>query len=197
MKEKLKSYLEEVKDITSDNLKFFDETGANLAMSRAYARSPRGERAVGKVPEKRGQQTTIVGVIGLEGILCHEEYEGAMNEEKMLSFIENKLSKTWKSEYVFALDNLTSHKTERVQKAFEKNNIRYIYLPPYHPELNPIEFFWSKFKSHLKKLKARTQKELSFYISSLFDVIGKLDSIKIFEKCGYKSSKTETQLMAA
>lgn len=154
-------------------------------MSRGYARSVSGERAIGKVQEARGKQTTITGVIGTEGILCWDRVEGAMNQLRFASYIENTLSKIWETDWVLVIDNLSSHKTDLVIKTLERHNIEYIYLPPYYPDLNPIELFWSVFKHILKSLEARTKNNLFACIHEAFRRLKDLDPIPLFKKCGY------------
>src|SRR5690606_4001919 len=109
-------------------LKFLDESGSNLAMAREYARSLRGERAVGSVPHTRGKQTTIVGVLGITGILCCQAFQGAMNEGTMLYYIKHVLAKVWDPEDILVMDNLTSHKTPLVLKTLEECKIKYMFL---------------------------------------------------------------------
>lgn len=154
-------------------------------MSRRHARSISGERAIGKVQEARGKQTTITGVIGTEGILCWDRIQGGMNQFKFASYIENVLSKVWEIENYLVIDNLSSHKTELVIRTLEKYKIKYIYLPPYYPDLNPIELFWSVFKNLLKSLEARTKDNLFACIHEVFRRLKDLDPIPLFKKCGY------------
>ena len=154
-------------------------------MSRGHARSPQGERAIGKVPETRGEQTTIVAVLGTNGIQNQDQILGAMNKEKMVSYIEDNLSKNWNEDDVFVFDRLPAHKAKIVIITLKKHNIKYIYLPPYDPTLNPIELFWSILKSILNHIGARTQLELSLAIDEAFRRLRNIDPIPLFKKCGY------------
>lgn len=154
-------------------------------MSREYARSPCGERAIGKIPGARGKNTTIIAVLGIEEIISWDRFEGAMNQFSFIDYIERNLSKVWNIEDFLVMDNGTLHKTPLVIKTLEKYKIKHIFLPPYYPDLNPIELFWSIFKSLLKTMEARTKNELFICIHEIFRRLKTINPIPLFKKCGY------------
>ena len=146
MIEKHKDYFNEIDQIDISRLQFLDETGCNQAMTPEYARSACGEPAISKVPETRGKQISIIGVIGIEKITDWERFEGPINQFTFILYIEESLSKVWNLDDYLVMDNATIHKTPLVVSTLNKYKIKFIFLPPYHPTLNPIELFWSMLK---------------------------------------------------
>lgn len=108
------------------------------------------------MPKNYGAGVTVLGDIRRDGKLASLEVRGATDELVMLTFIEEVLSLVMEKGDVVVLDNLTSHKTRKVQAVFAALGVEVWYLPPYSPDLNPIELCWSKFKAILKQTAART-----------------------------------------
>lgn len=154
-------------------------------MSREHARAACGERAIGKVPQTRGKNITMIAVLGIEKIISWDRMEGAMNQFTFSAYIDNYLSKVWDAEDILFMDNVPFHKTPLVLKTLEKYKIKHIFIPPYHPDLNPIELFWSMLKSFLKSVEARTKNELFICIHEAFRRLKNINPIPLFKKCGY------------
>ena len=164
---------------------FLDETGVNLSLARTTGRSFGGGRVYGSVPKNYGAGVTILGAMRRDGRLISLEVRGATDEPVMLTFIREVLSLALEKGDVVVLDNLTSHKTRKVQAAFAALGVEVWYLPPYSPDLNPIELCWSKFKSLLKQASARTYETLSEAISNALKKITAADTENWVRHCGY------------
>lgn len=164
---------------------FLDETGVNLSFSREYARSERGSRAPGNKPKNYGEGVTLLGAINENGTLAALEVRGATDQTVMLAFIKEVLSRVLSPGDCVVLDNLSAHKTNRVQQAFAALEVSVYYLPPYSPDLNPIEMCWSKLKTSLKQLAARTYPALSEAISKSLKTITAADAKNWIRHCGY------------
>ena len=140
---------------------------------------------MGNVPKNYGAGVTILGAMNAGGQLAVLEVRGATDEIVMLFFIREILSSVLEKGDVVVLDNLTSHKTRKVQAAFAALGVEVLYLPPYSPDLNPIELCWSKFKSLLKQASARTYETLSEAISNALKKITAADTENWIRHCGY------------
>lgn len=164
---------------------FLDETGVKLSLARSFGRAIGGHRATGNVPKNYGQGITVLGAMGGDGSLATLEVRGATDELVMLAFIDEVLRSVVKRGDVVVMDNLTSHKTPRVQKAFAGLGVEVHYLPPYSPDLNPIELCWSKFKAILRQQAARSYDALSEAISCALKKITAADARNWIRHCGY------------
>lgn len=164
---------------------FLDETGVSLRFARSYARAFGGARAPGFVPKNYGESVTVLGALTGSGQIAAMEVRGATNEAVMLAFINQVLSKRVSPGDVVVLDNLSAHKTAKVQAAFAAFGIEAWYLPPYSPDLNPIEMCWSKLKANLRAAAARTYEALSKAISAALLTITAADAKNWTKHCGY------------
>ena len=139
-----------------EDLIFIDESGVNLAMVRLYARALRGKRALGKKPQKRGKNISLVAALSVREVIASANIYGAVDGVTFEAFIIQKLiPKIWKNACV-VMDNAKIHQGEMVREFIEKAGAKLLYLSPYSPEFSPIENFWSKVKSILRKTAART-----------------------------------------
>jgi transposase len=171
--------------LSSRRIWFLDETGVNLSFSREYARSERGTRAHSNKPKNYGESVTVLGAINQTGAFAALEVRGATDEIVMLSFIKEVLSRALLPGDCIVLDNLSSHKTSKVQQAFAALGVEVYYLPPYSPDLNPIEMCWSKLKTFLKQAAARSYPVLSETISQALKTITAADARNWIRHCGY------------
>ncbi len=174
-------------------LKFIDESGVNLSMTRLYGRAHRGERVVGSVPGDHGPNVTMVGSIGLEGIGAAMSFEGPMNGAVFKVFVEQVLGPTLvegdvedpRLVGVVVMDNLPAHKVMGIEQAIESRGASLVYLPPYSPDFSPIEQCWSKVKTWLSKAKARDRETLD---KAIVDALGEVTTSHTegwFQHCGY------------
>ena len=166
-------------------LKFIDESGVNLAMTRLYGRAERGERAVGSIPKNYGSNVTRVATLGVKGLEAMITVDGATDGEIFLYYIKEVLCPTLKRGEIVIMDNLSAHKVKGVEEAIKGRGARVIYLPPYSPDLSPIERCWSKLKSYLRGVGARTREELDEAISEAIKTIRERDAWGWFAHCGY------------
>jgi len=166
-----------LKGILAKNLIFIDESGVNLALTRLNARSIKGRRAHGKRPHKRGKNVSIIGAIGLKGVIASVNILGSVDGLTFEAFIAQKLvPKLWKGACVI-MDNCSIHLGKEIEKLIDKAGARLIFLPPYSPDFSPIENFWSKVKSILRSLKSRTYPDLEKALEEAFKQIS-LEDIK-------------------
>jgi transposase len=167
------------------HLVFIDEAGSHIGRTRDYARAPCGERAHGTVPRNRGEVTTMLGALDIRGVRAMMTVEGATDGEVFETFLERVLLRKLRPGDIVVLDNVGAHKPENVRRLIERAGARVLYLPPYSPDLNPIELCWSKLKAALKDFGARTRDALDAAIKRAMDLIGADDAAAWFRHCGY------------
>lgn len=148
-------------------LVFIDETAASTNMTRRYGRSKRGERLVCKVPHGHWKTSTFVAALRHNRVTAPLLLDGAMNGTSFLAYVEQILAPTLRRGDIVVMDNVSVHKVGGVREAIEARGADLFYLPPYSPDLNPIEQFFSKLKALLRKVAARS-------IHALWDAIGSL-----------------------
>lgn len=168
-----------------NNLVFLDESGVNTDMTRPYARALGGERAVDSTPVNTPSSTTILSSIQMNGRTIYTTYQGGTTAEKFAEYLETKLLPGLDRDAVIIMDNMRSHHAKNVKLILEQSGLRYLYLPPYSPDLNPIEKLWSKVKAFLRKVKVRNARELPIAIKNAFTAISKSDCQGWFRACGY------------
>jgi transposase len=163
-----------------------DETGTHTSMTRDYARSPIGERVVGIVPRNRGVILIVVGAVALDGVRAMMAYEGGTSGDAFVRFCKEALAPSLYPGDIVVLDNLGAHRAVGVREAIETVGARVLFLPPYHPELNPIEHAWSKLKALLKKIGARDLQSLAIALKHSKDLLTESDLAGWFSHCGYQ-----------
>lgn len=162
-----------------------DETGASTRLTRAYARAPRGQRAVGQVPRNHGTPTTLVAALTPAGLQAAQRLLGAMTTARFTSYVQEVLCPTLRPGQVVAMDNLSAHKSDAVRAAIEAVGATLLFLPPYSPDCSPIELAFSKLKARLKAVAARTQAALDAAIDTAVTTITARDAHGFFAHCGY------------
>ena len=175
-------------DLDPSRLVFVDETGASTKMARRYGRSLRGERCVASVPHGHWKTTTFVAGLRLSGLTASMTLDGAMDGVAFVAWVEQMLAPTLKSGDIVIMDNLPAHKATAVRVAIEAVGAELRYLPPYSPDLNPIELAYSKFKALLKKAAARSLEALWAAISSAIPEIRPNECVNYFNAAGYGSA---------
>jgi transposase len=166
--------------------KFIDESGINLALTRWYGRAPRGERAAGSTPLNYGQNVTLIGALGSSGLDALLTIAGATDGEVFRAYTERILCPTLEPGDIVVMDNLGAHKVSGIREAIEARGAQLIYLPPYSPDLSPIERCWSKIKTALRAIGARTYRALNRAIKQALATITESDALAWFAHCGYK-----------
>ncbi len=163
---------------------FLDETGVNIAMARPYARSPQGKRVHTAKPINTGKNITVLGALSLDGITASMTVEGSTDAQVFLTYVQTILAPTLHAGQVVFMDNLSSHQVDGVKEAIESVGARLEYLPPYSPDLSPIEKCWSKFKAILCAKAARTRDVLDQAITEALAMITPQDAKGWFAHCG-------------
>ncbi len=154
-------------------------------MTRLRGRAPRGQRLVDKTPHGHWQTTTLIAALGLEGVRCSTVVDGAVNADIFEAFVEHVLVPELRSGDVVIMDNLSSHKRSRTRELIESAGAEVEFLPPYSPDLNPIEMIFSKVKQLLRSLGCRTREALWASMQNVLDQVSDRDAQNCFRHCGY------------
>jgi transposase len=166
-------------------VKFIDESGINLAMPRLYGRAPRGERVLGRAPRNYGPNVTLLGALSCTGVEAVRMVEGATDSDVFLAYVREVWCPTLREGDIVITDNLSAHKAAGVQEAIAAPGARLLYLPPYSPDLNPIEQCWSKIKTCLRAAKARTREALDTAVRRALATVTESDARAWFAHSGY------------
>lgn len=179
------AYLAEVATVAAEHLVVVDESGAKTSMTRTRGRAPRGERVHASVPGGRWQVTTMIGAVRLDGVAAACTVPAATDGATFLAFAREALAPALRPGDVVVMDNLGAHKVKGVREAIEAAGARLLYLPPYSPDLSPIELCWSKVKQFLRSAAARTAEALGEAIVAAFATVTATDLRNWFRHCGY------------
>lgn len=166
--------------------KFIDESGVNIAITPLYGRAPRGQRVVGSVPQNYGSNLTMIGALSTGGLSAMMTVEGATDGDVFRAWTGQVLCPTLERGDIVVMDNLGAHKVSGIREAIEGRGAELIYLPPYSPDLSPIERCWSKVKTALRAIGARTRRRLERAIKRVLPTITKSDALAWFSHCGYR-----------
>ena len=189
VQDKRRAFLEEVATIDPDDLVFIDESGCNIAMASSYGRAPVGVRVRDSKPGNWGSNITVVGAISNDRVVCHRALPGAMNKPRFIDFVVNVLCPRVHRGAVVVLDNLRAHHAPEVRIAIEAVGARVLYLPPYSPDLNPIELCWSFAKAWLRRLAQRTDEGLRKAIRNTMLRVRSGHLLAWFKHCGFGQRK--------
>lgn len=164
---------------------FLDESAAKTNLTRLRGRAPRGERVHDHAPAGHWGTTTLIGSVRLDGTTACMTIQDATDSEVFRAYVQHVLLPTLKPGDVVILDNLSPHKHPETTRLIEQAGARVRYLPPYSPDLNPIEKMWSKVKAALRSAKARTQTALEAAIACALAAVTSADAMGWFASCGY------------
>ena len=167
---------------------FIDETWAKTNMTRTHGRCLKGRRLVAKVPH--GKRKTLTFVAGLRGdrMVAPCLLDGSIDRACFQAWVEQFLVGTLRPGDVVVMDNLSSHKDPAIRRALRRVGAKLFYLPPYSPDLNPIEMAFSKLKTLLRKRNARTFAEIETAIAELLRDITPAECAAFFRAAGYAST---------
>ena len=140
---------------------FIDETWAKTNMTRLRGWAPRGHKLLAKVPQGHWRTLTFLAALRHDRIDAPCVIDGPINGESFLAYVEQMLVPTLKAGDIVIIDNLGSHKSKAVRRAIRAAGARLFFLPPYSPDLNPIEQVFAKFKTLLRKAGARSYEAVS------------------------------------
>lgn len=180
------AFVETLKDIPAEKLHFVDETGCDVGMCREYARAPQGQRVRAEKIRNRGTRQTLVAALSLQhGLEAAFTYQGGTPIGKFEFFVEDILLPCLKPGDVVIWDNLAAHHSIEVIELVEAVGATVIFLPPYTPQLNPIEMAFSKIKKILRDAKTTDRQQLIRAIQDAIESISLEDADGWFTACGY------------
>ena len=155
-------------------------------MTRLYGRALSNERVTDYVPDIRFERTSVMGAMGLSGIIAPLAYKGTLNGEFFAVYVKECLAPVMKKGDTLMLDNLSAHKVKDSLNPLYEKGITVIFLPPYSQDFNPIEQAWSKIKAYLRKVKARTFDALFSALGAALDTVSCEDIFAWVGFCGYR-----------
>lgn len=167
---------------------FVDETGTNTKMVKTRGRCRKGRRLIGKAPFGHWKTTTFTAALRRDGITAPFVLDGAMNRDAFLVYVDKVLGPTLKPADLVIMDNLPAHKGEKVRTLIEATGARLLFLPPYSPDLNPIELAFAKLKTLLRKAGERTRDALWDRIGTVLDAFTPQECANYFRHDGYASA---------
>ena len=173
--------------VNPEQLIFLDESGAQSNMTRLYGRSPIGARCIDRTPHGHWKTTTLLSAIRLDGVIRDATVivDGPMNSATFLAYTEQCLTPALRPGDVVVMDNLSSHKAVGVREAIESAGADLWYLPPYSPDLNPIEKLWSKVKAWLRRVAARDFDAIGHALADVLRTVTAGECANYFKSCGY------------
>ncbi len=168
-------------------LVFVDEMGTHTSLAPLYAYAPIGERAFCEIPRNRGKNTTLLTSLHQEGMGPSMAVEGATTTRVFETYVERLLAPALRPGQVVVMDNLGAHRPRRIKELVEERDCELVYLPPYSPDLNPIEEALSKIKHLLRKIGARTKETLIEAMGQALAAVSVQDVRGFFVHCGYRT----------
>ncbi len=168
------------------HLKFLDESGVNLGLTRRYGRARPGQRVVEGTPGDSGAHYTLLAALSVQAPQAPWVLEGAMDGAAFEVYVEQMLLPTLTRGDIVFMDNLSFHKAPRIRTLIESVGARLVFLPPYSPDLNPVELCWAKVKTALRDAKARTSETLVDAIADALRAVTKQDAQAWFAHSGYR-----------
>lgn len=171
------------------HLVFLDESGAKTNMTRLRGRALGGARLADAAPHGHWCTTTIIGAVRLDGSTACMAVAGATDKDTFREYVRCVLVPTLRAGDIVVLDNLSAHKDQESQNLVEQAGAELRFLPPYSPDLNPIEKMWSKIKTFLRAAKARTEEDLYQAIGLALETVTPQDAEGWFRSCGYTAAQ--------
>ncbi|NEX59621.1 IS630 family transposase [Noviherbaspirillum galbum] len=178
-------YYKTIAGCSVKKLKFIDETGVNLKMTRRFGRARPGTRVHDATPKNYGHNVTIIGCLSCYALDAVMTVEGATDAAVFRAYVSKVLAPTLRRGDVVVMDNLGAHKVAGIAETIAERGAALMYRPPYSPNCSPIESCWSKLKTKLRSLKARTREELDEAIRKAINTISNRESRGWFAHCGY------------
>lgn len=179
------AFQQQISRIDPKQLVFVDETWLNLGMTRSYGRAPAGEVIREGTPNAHWSTFTLLGAITLSGVLACMTVEAATDTDIFVSYVEHVLGPKLRAGHGVVMDNLSVHKVAQVREKIEATGAQILFLPPYSPDLNPIEPCWSKIKQKMRALKARVVEALNKATTEAIATVLPKDAQGWFEHAGY------------
>lgn len=168
---------------------FIDETWAKTNMTRSHGRCRKGQRLIDKVPQGRWRTLTFLAALRYDRLTAPFVLDGPIDSESFLAYVEQVLTPTLSPGEIVIMDNLGSHKSHAVRQAIRKTGARLFFLPPYSPDLNPIEQVFAKLKTLLRKAAERTVEAACQRIAALLNEFTPTECYNYLANAGYASIK--------
>ena len=184
------AWREQTAEFDLSHLVFVDETGAKTNMTRRYGRAPGGQRVVDSAPQGHWATTTLLSSVRLDGSTAPMVIDGPTDCDVFEAYVRQVLAPSLHVGDIVILDNLSPHKMAAVKAAIRAAGAEVLFLPPYSPDLNPIEQMWSKVKAFLRALKARTRSGLLAAIRDALCSVTSEDVLAWFSHCGYVATQS-------
>jgi transposase len=175
-------------DLDPTRLVFIDETGASTNMARARGCSRRGRRLRAAIPHGHDKTISLVAGLRLRGLVAQKAFDRRVNAAAFEEWVEKCLVPTLSKGDIVIMDNLSSHKGPNVEQLIKAAEAELRYLPPYSPDINPIEKAYSKLKAFLRKLAERTVAGLLSALDACADIFNPAQCASYFQACGYDTS---------
>lgn len=166
-------------------LVFVDESGFHLAMTPSYARAPKGQRAYGQVPRNRGDNTSFIAALSLNGLQAPMTLQGSVDGIAFETYVEQVLLPTLTPGQIVVVDNHRIHKGDNVAELLASKSCSLLFLPTYSPDLNPIEEALSQIKTFVKACQVRARDALDQAIAAALKTVSLQDILGWFDHCGY------------
>jgi len=182
------NWIDGQRDLDPERLIFIDESGLSTKMARLRGWAPKGERCRAAIPHGHWKTITFVGGLTLAGFVAPMLLDGPMDGECFLAWVEHMLAPTLRPGDLVVMDNLAAHKVVGIRQAIEACGAELRYLPPYSPDLNPIENAFAKLKALLRKAAERTIEGLWSAIGQLIDLITPKEIQNLFAAAGYDAA---------
>ena len=189
MRRARRRYCRRTTQLSARRLIFVDESGVNVTLARRYARALSGERAHGSRPINWTHNVSLIGALSTAGVVAAMSVAGSTDAAAFCAYLREVLAPRLGKRDVVVMDNLSVHKVREVRQIITSRGARLIYLPPYSPDLSPIEQCWSKLKTCLRKRAARTYEALDAAITEAFSKITSENARAWFKHCGYRVSR--------
>lgn len=170
-------------------LVFVDESGVNITLARRYGRAPGGQRAHGTRPINWSHNVSLIGALSTAGVVAVMSVAGSTDAAAFCTYLRQVLAPRLGARDVVVMDNLSVHKVREVRRIVSGSGARLLYLPPYSPDLSPIEQCWSKVKTYLRSRAARSYEALDEAITEALSKITVENARAWFKHCGYRVSR--------
>lgn len=154
--EKREKYRAEIMNYDADDIVYLDESGIDRFLQRDYARSERGKQVVCDIKGNKYQRVSMIAAQCKKAILAPMVFKGTCDAKLFNGWLETQLLPTLKAGQVVVMDNYCIHKTKETQRLIESVGCKILFLPPYSPDLNPIEQTWAIIKGRIRKLQKTT-----------------------------------------
>lgn len=175
-------------DAKPDDLIFVDESGVTVDMARTQGWSPAGEPVLDRIPRNRGTVTTLISALGMAGIVATMAIESGTSGEVFRAFATEVLLPAVQPGATVVLDNLGAHRSKETRELFASHGVHLKFLPPYSPEMNPIELYWHRLKQRLRSRGARTHAALDESIAVAEAELPRQVVFNWVRHCGYRVS---------